>query len=73
VTQVLLSLQHSFEMLLKAVLVQQGVRVFDKELGRSIGFEACLRQAANNSWIKLTDAEAGTVRACARPARPSRA
>lgn len=42
-TQVLLSLQHCFEMLLKAAIVQSGVRVFDKQLGRSIGFEACIR------------------------------
>ncbi|MCA1984433.1 hypothetical protein [Nocardioides nematodiphilus] len=63
VTQVLLSLQHCFEMLLKAALVQNGVRVFDKQLGRSIGFEACIRQAFNHSTIRLTDAEAGTLRA----------
>lgn len=63
VTQVLLSLQHSFEMLLKAALVQDGARVFDKELGRSIGFEACVRQAMNSGIIKLTDTEAGTLRA----------
>ncbi|MFP3712565.1 hypothetical protein [Puerhibacterium sp. TATVAM-FAB25] len=63
VTQVLLSLQHCFEMLLKAALVQNGVRVFDKQLGRSIGFEACIRQALNHPTIRLTDAEAGTLRA----------
>jgi hypothetical protein len=34
-TVVLLHLQHAFEMLLKAALVQGGARVFDKKSGRS--------------------------------------
>lgn len=62
VTQILLNLQHAFEMLLKAALVQKGSRVFDKEIGRSIGFEACIRQSMNSKHIKLTEAEAGTLR-----------
>lgn len=62
VTQVLLSLQHSFEMLLKAALVQNRVRVFDKESGRSIGMDKCINQAQNDTVIKLTDDEAGTLR-----------
>lgn len=61
-TQVLLSLQHSFEMLLKAALVQEGVAVFDRMSGRSIGFEACVRQASAASTIKLADTDAGTLR-----------
>jgi hypothetical protein len=63
-TRVLLHLQHSFEMLLKAALVQTGdKRVHDPETGRSIGFERCLRLAAENDIIKLADADAGTLRA----------
>jgi hypothetical protein len=62
-TQVLLSLQHSFEMLLKAALVQAGVSVFDRKLGRSLGFEACVKLAMGNPVIKLPDADAGTLRA----------
>jgi hypothetical protein len=62
-TQVLLSLQHAFEMLLKAALVQSGVTVFDPALGRSLGFEACVRLAANSPRIKLSEADAGTLRA----------
>ena len=42
VTKVLLHLQHSFEMLLKAALVQAGKPVFDQATGRSIGFERCI-------------------------------
>lgn len=61
-TLVLLTLQHSFEMLLKAALVQAGVSVFDKKLGRSIGFEKCIELARQCPAIKLRDSEAGTLR-----------
>jgi hypothetical protein len=63
ISVVLLSLQHSFEMLLKAALVQHRIRVFDPALGRSIGLEQCLRLASNDRKIKLTNDEAGTIRA----------
>jgi hypothetical protein len=63
VTRVLLHLQHSFEMLLKAALVQAGVRVFDPAMGRSIGFESCVRLGIGDQKIKLTEADAGTLRA----------
>ncbi len=63
ITQVLLSLQHAFEMLLKAALVQSGVTVFDQKLGRSLGFEACVKLASNSTTIKLSEADAGTLRA----------
>jgi hypothetical protein len=62
-TKVLLPLQHSFEMLLKATLVQIGVSVFDPALGRSLGFETCVRKAAEHPVIKLNEADAGTLRA----------
>lgn len=63
-TRVLLHLQHAFEMLLKAALVQtKDKRVFDSETGRSIGFERCLRLAAENDVIKLGESDAGTLRA----------
>lgn len=62
-TRVLLHLQHCFEMLLKAALVQTGVSVFDRKTGRSIGFESCVNLAAGNEKIKLSDSDAGTLRA----------
>ncbi|MBG0830031.1 hypothetical protein HS041_19875 [Planomonospora sp. ID67723] len=64
-TRVLLCLQHSFEMLLKATLVQRrgASHVFDSKLGRSIGFDKCLNPASNDSKIRLTTGEAGTLRA----------
>ncbi|WP_373305738.1 DUF3644 domain-containing protein [Streptomyces filipinensis] len=62
-TKVLLHLQHSFEMLLKAALVQKGISVFDPALGRSLGFETCVRKAAEHPDIKLSEPDAGTLRA----------
>jgi hypothetical protein len=44
---------------LKAALVQIGERVFDKETGRSIGFEKCLGLTVANAKIKLNEADAG--------------
>jgi hypothetical protein len=62
-TSVLLPLQHSFEMLLKAALNQVQVKVFDPKTGRSLGFEAVVKQAQQNATIKLSNEEAGTLRA----------
>lgn len=61
ITSVLLHLRHSCEMLLKAVLVQKKVSVFDKSTGKSVGFERCLRlcQVAHG----LKSEEAGVMRA----------
>ncbi|WP_241249758.1 DUF3644 domain-containing protein [Rhodococcus sp. X156] len=62
VTRVLLHLQHAFEMLLKAALVQDKRPVFDKNTGRSVGFEKCINYATEKP-ISLTNEEAGTLRA----------
>lgn len=62
VTQVLLNLQHAFEMLLKAALVQNGVKVFDEKSGRSVGFEKCLGYAATHPNVMLSESDAGTLR-----------
>ncbi|HVA09560.1 MAG TPA: DUF3644 domain-containing protein [Acidimicrobiales bacterium] len=58
---VLLHLQHSFEMLLKAGLVQRGQRVVDPRDGRAIGFEKCVNLGRQH--LALTEEEAGTLRA----------
>jgi hypothetical protein len=50
-------------MLLKSALHQRRVPVFDNKTGRSIGFEAAIRQAQQTNGIKLTEEEAGTLRA----------
>lgn len=61
VTTILLHLQHAFEMLLKAALVERRYRVFDPKTGRSIGFERALNHARQE--LKLTQEVAGTLRA----------
>ena len=62
-TTVLLHLQHAFEMLLKAALSQGRAKVFDKKTGRSIGYEAAVNQARQLAGLKVTEDEAGTLRA----------
>lgn len=57
---VLRDLQHAHEMLLKAALVQRGVRVFDKRTGQSLNFERCVRLGCEH--LQLTHDEAGTFR-----------
>jgi len=59
--QVLRDLQHAFEMLLKAALVQRRVSVFDKKVGIAIGFEKCVNLACEH--LQLTADQAGTLRA----------
>ena len=61
VTTVLMHSQHACEMLLKAVLVQGKTKVFDKDSGKSIGFEKCLRLC--QAHHDLTASEAGIMRA----------
>ncbi|MND25997.1 hypothetical protein D3C80_164350 [compost metagenome] len=61
ITTVLMHAQHACEMLLKAVLVQGKAKVFDKDSGRSIGFEKCL--GVCQAHHGLTDDEAGIMRA----------
>lgn len=63
VTTVLLSFQHAFEMLLKAALETKKARVFDRRSGKSISLETAINLAQQTEGIKLSDEEAGTVRA----------
>ena len=58
---VLLHAQHSFEMLLKAALSEKRVMIFDRNTGRSIGFEKCVNLATEK--FGLVPSEAGTLRA----------
>ncbi|WP_018021594.1 hypothetical protein [Corynebacterium doosanense] len=62
-TRVLLHLQHSFEMLLKAGLLATGdTAVFDRKKRMAIGMETCVKRCQQQAGIKLTDEEAGTIR-----------
>jgi hypothetical protein len=60
VSTVLLHLQHAFEMLLKATLIEENVRVFDKREGRSLGFEKCV--ALGRERLPLLEEQAGLMR-----------
>jgi len=62
VTEVLLRMQHAFEMLMKAALNQQGTPVFDRKTGKSVGLDKALNLAASDPKIKLTTDEAGLIR-----------
>lgn len=57
---VLLLLQHASEMLIKALLVQKGQAVFDKEDGTSIGIKKALNIAQSKGWLNAE--QAGAVR-----------
>ena len=61
ITTVLLHLQHACEMLLKAMLVQKRINVFDKDISKAIGFDRCLGLA--QAHCGLTISEAGLMRA----------
>lgn len=59
-TTVLLHLQHAFEMLLKAALRERGARVFERDSGRSIGFQKCVNLAREH--LNLTPDQVGVLR-----------
>ncbi len=60
-TAVLLHLQHACEMLLKAILVQKRMEVFDRKSGTSIGFSRCTNLAQSAGHI--TESQSGVMRA----------
>lgn len=60
VCSVLLHSQHACEMLLKAVLIQNRIKVFDVESGRSLGFKRCLQICSEK--FELTVGQAGIFR-----------
>lgn len=57
---VLLLLQHASEMLVKALLVQKGQSVFEKEKGTSIGIVKALNQAQSKGWLSAE--QVGSIR-----------
>ena len=62
-TAVLLSLQHAFEMLLKAILeVKKDKGVFDKRSQKSISLDRAINRCQQIEGVKLTDEEAGVIR-----------
>jgi hypothetical protein len=59
---VLILLDHSFEMLLKAAIIHRGGKIREKRARETIGFDACVRRASSDGGIKfLTDEQALTL------------
>lgn len=59
---VLILLDHSFEMLLKASILQKNGSIFDKNTNYTIGFDKCLRIAVGDGNIRfLTDEQVLTL------------
>lgn len=55
----LIQLDHGFEMLMKAAIVQRGGRIRDKGAKETIGFDTCVRRSLTDGTIKyLTEAQA---------------
>lgn len=59
-TSVLLHLQHSAEMILKAALLQNGHKLFDKGESKSIGFKKCLGKVVTD--LNISEEVAGPIR-----------
>ena len=61
---VLIMLDHSFEMLLKAAIRQRRGKIRKSHENQTIGFDACVRRALTDADVKfLTDEQAFTLRA----------
>jgi hypothetical protein len=62
VNGVLIFMDHSFEMLLKAAILHKGGRIKEKRAKETIGFKSCLRLCFNDTSLKfLSDKEALTL------------
>jgi hypothetical protein len=58
---VLIILDHSVEMLLKAAIVHQDGRILDAATGNTIGCDACIRRATSSEGVRCLDREQATV------------
>lgn len=59
---VLILLDHSFEMLLKAAILHKGGKIREKRARETIGFDACVRRALSDGEIRfLTDEQVLTL------------
>ena len=74
---VLMLLDHSFEMLLKATILHRGGRIRDLGEKNTIGFDTCVRRALSTPKVQfLTEEQALTLQAinglrdAAQPHRP---
>ncbi|MHB1756769.1 MAG: DUF3644 domain-containing protein [Leptospirillum sp.] len=53
----LIQLDHSFEMLLKAAIVQRGGKIRDTGARETIGFDKCVRRGLSDSLVKFLNEE----------------
>lgn len=62
VVSVLMHLNHSFEMLLKAVILHKGGKIREKRAKETIGFDHCVRKCLSDAQLKcLTNEQALTI------------
>jgi len=54
---VLIFLDHSFEMLLKAAILHKGGKIRERRAKETIGFSACIRKAFSDAQIKFLNEE----------------
>ena len=63
VSGTLIQLDHGFEMLMKAALVQRGGRIREKNRPNTIGFDACVGRSLSDADIRyLTEDQALVLR-----------
>lgn len=61
---VLIFLDHSFEMLLKAAILHRGGKIREKRAKQTIGFDGCVRKALSDGTVKfLTNEQALSIQA----------
>jgi len=53
----LIHLDHAFEMLMKAAIVDRGGRIREKRAKETIGFDACVRKGVSDGRVKFLSAE----------------
>lgn len=56
-TTVLILLDHSFEMLLKASILNRGGKIRERRARETIGFDACVRRALSDAKIRFLSSE----------------
>jgi hypothetical protein len=61
VTGTLVLLDHAFEMLLKAAILQRGARIRDNRAKQTIGFDACVRRGLSDGRVKFLAEEQALV------------
>jgi hypothetical protein len=61
VSSTLILLDHGFEMLMKAAILQRGGRIREKRAKATIGFDACVRRSLSDANIKYLNEEQALV------------